>query len=135
MYNRYPLKTKVNTVAVVKSGIPVSVLAKKLGVPRGTIYDWIKCFKNKVEPASPEVLLDLGFEANDNCVTDLVVLNNLKPEKIEEQPLVEVKTNHGTNPSSAVKITCDKFSLELATPCSPAELVAIINAIGGCNVL
>lgn len=100
MYNKYPLTTKVNTVAAVKAGVPVSDLKTQFGIPRSTIYGWLKDYNSDVEPASSEVLMNLGFELS-NSTTELVCFNNQIAKK-EEQPLVELRAHHEAYTSPTV---------------------------------
>ena len=125
--NNYTDEFRRNVVAVVRSGIKAYEVSKRLGIPTTTIFDWLHKDKfSSVGPASEEVLAALPPKQ----------LAIASPR--EENSLVKIEKKR-TKPveasNSPIKISYGKLNMEFPNGLKTKDLKAIIQALGGRDVL
>ena len=126
--NNYTDEFRRNVVAVVRSGMKAYEVSKRLRIPTTTIFDWLHKDKySSVGPASEEVLAALP--PKQFAITSSREENNslVKIEKKRTKP-VEVS-------KSPIKISYGKLNMEFPNGLKTKDLKAIIQALGGRDVL
>ena len=125
--NKYTDEFKKNVVAVVRSGMKLYDVAKRLDLPITTIWGWLQSPKYaSVGPASDEVLSALpprSLALPSSSKASLVKIASKEENKFAEKE------------SSSVKISYGKLSIEFFNRLDSKDLKAIIQALGGRNVL
>ncbi len=125
--NNYTDDFRKNVVSVIRSGMKASDVSKRLGIPLTTVFDWLHNKKfSSVGPASEEVLAALP--PRQLAITSPNEENSLV--RIEKE-----ETKHFEGSNFPIKISYGKLSIELANGLKTEDLKAIIQALGGRDVL
>ena len=125
MYNHYPEQTRRNVVAAHRAGITVTNLSRALNIPRSSIHTWEKSkIYADVAPANATLLSHLN-------------INALLPAKVKNKTNSFVKVVNEEPKSGEVALVIKKGSLsvEINKLMNNSDLIALIKAIGECNVL
>ena len=125
--NNYTDEFRRNVVSVIRRGFKLHEVSRRLSIPVATVWGWVHNEKYSfVGPASEEVLAALP--PSPLALTSSREENSLV--KIEKK-----ETKHIEESNSPVKINYGKLSIELANGLSSEDLKAIIQALGGRDVL
>ena len=124
--NSYTDEFKKNTVAMIKAGWPLKTTARRLGISVNTIRYWVSQDRFKdIQPASGETIKALSTEI-------AAVSNYQKPSLVQ----LTKKENEAKRESNAmVKVCYGKLSVEFSNGLEVEDLKAIIQALGGRDVL
>ena len=125
--NNYTDEFRRNVVSVIRSGFKLHDISKRLNIPVATIWGWIHSEEfSSVGPASEEVLASLPPK-------QLAIASSR-----EENSLVKIEKK-GTKPveasNSSIKISYGKLNMEFPNGLKTKDLKAIIQALGGRDVL
>lgn len=127
-YITYTEDFKRNAVAVINSGMSMTDLSRRLGVPKSTLFTWTRNRKyGDVGKASPEVLSSLPAPegSGDYRICTFV--------KVPEG--TSVTSGKGPGIESPVRISIGKVGLCFDRGLSIGELRSIVEAFGGGDVL
>ena len=125
MYNHYPEQTKRNVVAVHRAGVRASTISRTLCTPRSTIKNWIESKEYMdVLPADETILGHFNT-------------NTLLPAKAEKKAggFVKIAGGESRQMGSSLVIKKGSMTVEINRYVDDADLIYLIKAIGGCNVL
>ena len=125
MYNHYPDQTRRNVVAAHRAGITVTNLSRALNIPRSSIHTWEKSkIYADVAPADATLLSHLN-------------INALLPAKVKNKTnsFVKVVNEEPKYNNGSLVIKKGSLTVEINKLMNSSDLITIIKAIGGCNVL
>ncbi len=124
--NKYTDEFRRNVVSVLRSGMKVYDVARRLDVPISTIWGWLHEDKfASVGPASDEVLAALPSKA-------LTLPSSNKSSLIKIAQKEEPKQ---ANKESSIRVSYGKLNIEFANGLTTENLRTIIQALGGKDVL
>ncbi len=125
--NKYTDEFRRNVVSVIRSGMKLYDVARRLDLPTSTIWDWLQSKKYaSVGPASEEVLAALPPK-------DLALTS---PSKTSLVRITQKKENiHIEKEQSSIKVSYGKLSIEFSNGITTENLRTIIQALGGKDVL
>ena len=122
----YSDEFKKNIVAVIRAGWPKKTIAKRLGISIATIRYWVSQDRFRdIQPASEETIKAL--------TTGIATVSNYqKPSLVQ----ITRKENEAKREFNAmVKVCYGKLSVEFSNGLEVEDLKAIIQALGGRDVL
>ena len=124
--NSYTDEFKKNTVAVIRAGWPKKTIAKRFGISIASVRNWVSQDRFRdIQPASEETIKALSTEI-------ATVSNYQRPSLVQ----LTKRENEAKSESNAmVKVCYGKLSIEFSNSLEVKDLKAIIQALGGRDVL
>ena len=124
--NRYSEEFKKNTVSVIRAGWPLRITAGKLGIPVNTVSYWVSQDRFRdIQPASEETIKAL--------TTEIATVSNYQSPSLVQLTKRENEIKRESN--AMVKVCYGKLSIEFSNGLEVEDLKAIIQALGGRDVL
>ena len=122
----YSDEFKKNIVAVIRAGWPKKTIAKRFGISIASVRNWVSQDRFKdIQPASEETIKALSTEI-------AAASNYQKPSLVQ----LTKRENEAKSESNAmVKVCYGKLSIEFSNGLEVEDLKAIIQALGGRDVL
>ncbi len=124
--NKYSDEFKKDIVAVIRAGWPKKTIAKRLGISIATIRYWVSQDRFRdIQPASEETIKAL--------TTEIATVSNYQKPSLVQLTKRENETKRESN--AMVKVCYGKLSIEFSNGLEVEDLKAIIQALGGRDVL